>query len=71
MSNGVEPIPIRLQDINGPITANGIEALIKEAFRQGWLNSRHWPNHPFPQQLFVKIRPSDRPNSISLRVTWP
>lgn len=71
MSSGIEPIPIKL----GGEThlATNMDTLIKEAFRQGWLSARHWPNHPLPEHLFVKIEPIQEPGpaSIVLKIEWP
>lgn len=69
MSSGAEPIPIEFPD--GP-PEGGVDLMlvIKEAFRQGWASARHWPNHPLPQQLFVRLDIND-PETYVLRIEWP
>lgn len=71
MSNGAEPIPIKLGGKDHLQT--NMDDLIKEAFRQGWESARHWPNHPRPQHLFVRIEPGDGPlvTSVLLTIEWP
>lgn len=69
MSSGFEPIPIPYID-SAPPGSMDSKALIKEAFRQGWLASRHWPNHPLPDHLFVSISAADS-ESMTLRIEWP
>ncbi len=65
MSSGIEPIPI-------PGTGDLImaDAVLKEAFRQGWLSSRHWPNHPLPKALVARIG-STESGDVLLEIEWP
>lgn len=65
MSSGAEPIPVK-----DPDSLKLADAVVKEAFRQGWESARHWPNHPLPKHLFVKMDSPD-PDTIVLRIEWP
>ena len=68
MSSGIEPTPIKLGDQDQLQT--NMDLLIQEAFRQGWLSGRHWPNHPVPQSLLTSIQQVS-PDEIILKIEWP
>lgn len=70
MSNGIEPIPISVPE--GPSDGDPeLSLLAREAFRQGWLAARHWPNHPLPGHLFVTLECGACPTEAVLRIRWP
>lgn len=70
MSSGTEPIPLDLS--LPPDSDPNIDhtRMLREAFRQGWLSARHWPNHPMPSHLFISLDTDDQ-NNYLLRIEWP
>lgn len=63
----VEPIPIFLP--TSPEGEEVADAGLLEAFRQGWLSARHWPNHPLPSNLRATVEEIDA-DHVTLTIEW-
>lgn len=68
MSSGIEPIPVPMPD--GNWTVELVDAILREAFRQGWLSARHWPNHQLPDPLTVELEETTPGEMIRLEISW-
>lgn len=65
----VDPTPIYVP----LITPEGMEvadAGLLEAFRQGWVAARHWPNQPLPRGLTAEVAELDD-DHVTLTISWP
>lgn len=67
--NSIDPTPIPVDPAGAPTENRYMSGLlIEEAFRQGWLAARHWPNQPLPDRLDISIQ--NLVDEVTLRIEW-
>lgn len=66
----VEPIPLYVPStLPIPEGMDTADAGLIEAFRQGWLSARHWPNHQLPTKIDCEVEETDDEH-VTLTMRW-